>query len=213
MKFNADKNIDINIFHLEEKGVLVLDYPEETRKLWQLTATKTRSFINDPNVVRAFQKTIPTAITEWNMAQKAFERLAAQNTPPNRHLTLQEAHCCFDLISALGLHKNVTGRRWKFTMPILLTLAEMVPCLVSLPHMPLAKNAWDKDPAVECYEMYCVARQNGPLWFSTYDLFIHWMVLANYQGPEPGVLTLRNDLRKHIDGLRFALQGILMPDI
>jgi hypothetical protein len=213
MKFNADKNIEISIFHMESRDVLLLDYPEKTRNLWQLTAMETRFFINDQNVVGTFQKTLPTVIAEWVIAQKAFERLAAKNTPHNRHLTLEEAHRCLDLFSALGLHKNVTGRRWEFTMPILLTLAEMVPCLVSLPHMPLVKNAWGKDPAVECYETYCVALRSGPLWFTTYNLFMHWLILAKYQGTELGVLTLRDELRRHTDGLRQALQGILMPDI
>jgi hypothetical protein len=79
--------------------------------------------------------------------------------------------------------------------------------------MPLVKNAWGKDPAIECYETYCVALRSGPLWFSTYNLFVHWLILAKYQGLEPGILALRDELRRHTNGLRFALQGILMPDI
>lgn len=77
MKFNADKNIEINIYHMEREGLLLLDYPEKTRNLWKLTAAEALSFINDQNVVETFQKTFPTVIAEWVIAQKTFERLAA----------------------------------------------------------------------------------------------------------------------------------------
>lgn len=211
MKFNHDKNIDIQIFHLRAQGILLLDYPGRTRELWRLTAEATRSFSTNPEIVKTFQKAFPSIVTEWTMAQASFDRLAAKKTGSSCHLALEEAENCFSLFSLLSIHRNQTGNRWKHTLSILFTLSEIVPCQVMSIDLPLVRNAWGNDPSIECYENLCAILKSGPVWFSTSELYFYWRELTKHQGAEPGILALRTHLKKYIESFQLTLQGVLMP--
>ena len=196
----------IDIVHSERHRKIALRYPTVTRLVWRKLATKTLAFIRLPKMRNVMDKNAALA-NDWVIGQVALDRLASDRPAP--YLSPNEAHCVMNLALPALLYWETTGRHWKWSRTVLITMADIVPYLLN----PLAPvNNWgemdNRDSAVACYEQLRIVIGNTPSWLSLDAIYVYWFELKNYQGKNKDILELEKRLNALSKPYRLALKRI-----